>query len=48
VGKPEVKRSVGRLRRRWKDNIRMDLRVTRWDYMDWIDIARIGTSGGLL
>jgi hypothetical protein len=26
VGKPEVKRLLGRLRRRWEDNIRMDLR----------------------
>jgi hypothetical protein len=27
VGKPEGKRPLGRLRRRWKDNIKMDLRV---------------------
>jgi hypothetical protein len=27
VGKPEGKRPLGRLKRRWEDNIRMDLRV---------------------
>jgi hypothetical protein len=32
VGKPEVKRPLGRLRRRWKDNIEMDLREIRWGY----------------
>jgi hypothetical protein len=34
---------LGRPRRRWVDNIRMDLREIGWDGMDWI-----GTSGGLL
>jgi hypothetical protein len=29
VGKPEGKRQLGRLRRRWVDNIKMDLRETR-------------------
>jgi hypothetical protein len=31
VGKPEGKRSVGRRRRRWEDNIRMYLREIWWD-----------------
>jgi len=40
VGKPEVRRPLGRPRRRWVDNIRMDLQeVGRW-YMDWIGLAQ--------
>jgi hypothetical protein len=42
VGKPEEKRPLGRSRRRWVDNIKMDLRDIGWDGMDWIE-----TSGGL-
>jgi hypothetical protein len=34
VGKPEEKRSHGRPRHRWEDNIRMDLRETGWEDMD--------------
>jgi hypothetical protein len=33
------KRPVGRPRRRWVDNIKIDLRETGWDGMDWIDLA---------
>jgi hypothetical protein len=40
VGKPEGKRPLGRPRRRWVDNIKMDLREIGWDGMDWIDLAR--------
>jgi hypothetical protein len=40
VGKPEGKRPVGRPRRRWVDNIKMDLREIGWDGMDWIDLAQ--------
>jgi hypothetical protein len=40
VGKPEGKRSLGRPRRRWVGNIKMDLRQTGWDGMDWIDVAQ--------
>jgi hypothetical protein len=40
VGKPECKRPVGRPKRRWADNITMDLRVIGWDGMDWIDVAQ--------
>jgi hypothetical protein len=36
VGKPEGKRPQGRQRRRWVDNIRMDLREREWDGMDWV------------
>jgi hypothetical protein len=37
VGKPEGKRPLGRQRRRWVDNIKMDLRDTECDSIDWID-----------
>jgi hypothetical protein len=48
VGNPEGKRPLGRLRRRWEDGIRMDLRETglrMWIGFDWL---RTGTGGGLL
>jgi hypothetical protein len=37
---PEGKRPLGRLRRRWVDNIKFDLREVRWDGMNWIDLAQ--------
>jgi hypothetical protein len=37
VGKPEGKRPLGRPRRRWVDNIKMDLREIVWDGVDWIE-----------
>jgi hypothetical protein len=40
VDKPEGKRPLGRPRRRWMDNIRMDLREISWDSVYWIDVAR--------
>jgi hypothetical protein len=40
VGKPEEKRALGRPRRRWVDNIRMDLRGIKWCGVDWIDLAK--------
>jgi hypothetical protein len=40
VGKPEGKRPLGRPRRRWEDNIKMDLREIEWDGMDWIKLAQ--------
>jgi hypothetical protein len=40
VGKPEGKRPLGRPRRRWEDNIRMDLREIGSGGMDWIDLAQ--------
>jgi hypothetical protein len=40
VGKPEGRRPLGRPRRRWVDNIKMDLKEMRWDGTDWIDLAQ--------
>jgi hypothetical protein len=40
VGKPEGRRPLGRPRRRWEDNIKMDLREVRWGGMDWINLAQ--------
>jgi hypothetical protein len=40
VGRPEVKRPLGRSRRRWVDNIKMDIRDIEWGRMDWIDLAQ--------
>jgi hypothetical protein len=40
VEKPEVKIPLGRPRRRWVDNIKMDLREIQWDGMNWIDLAQ--------
>jgi len=40
LGKPEGKRPLGRLRRRWVDNIRMDLQKVGCGYMDWIELAQ--------
>ena len=48
VGKPEGKRPLGRPRRRWEDNIRMDLQEVGLGYEDWIVWLRIGTGGGRL
>jgi hypothetical protein len=38
--KPERKRPLGRSRRRWGDNIKMNLREVGWDGMDWIHLAK--------
>ena len=40
VGKPEGRRPLRRPRRRWVDNIRMDLQEVRCVYMDWIGPAQ--------
>jgi hypothetical protein len=40
LGTPEGKRPLRRPRRRWVDNIKMDLRGVGWDGMDWIDVAQ--------
>jgi hypothetical protein len=40
VGKPEGKEPLERLRRRWDDNTKMDLREIRWYGMDWTDLAQ--------
>ena len=39
VGKPERKEPLGRPRRRWVDDIRMDLQEVGCGYMDWIGLA---------
>ena len=48
VGKPEGRRPLGRPRRRWEDNIRIDLQEVGCGGMDWIELARIGRVGGHL
>jgi hypothetical protein len=40
VGNLEGKRPLGRPRRRWMDNIKIDLREIGWDGRDWIDLAQ--------
>jgi hypothetical protein len=40
LGKPEGKRPLRRPRRRWVGNIKMDLRETGWDGVDWIELAQ--------
>jgi hypothetical protein len=40
VGKPEVKRPLGRPRLGWDDNIKMDLQEVGWGGMDWIELAQ--------
>jgi hypothetical protein len=37
---PEGKRPLGRPRRRWMDNIKMDLREIGWNGVDWIDMPQ--------
>ncbi|KAJ4435556.1 hypothetical protein ANN_18172 [Periplaneta americana] len=40
VGRPAGKRPLGRPRRRWEDNIKMDLREVGYDGRDWINVAQ--------
>jgi hypothetical protein len=40
VGKPQAKRPLGRPRRRWVDNVKMDLLGIRWGSGDWIGLAQ--------
>jgi hypothetical protein len=40
VGRPEGRRPIERLRRRWEDNINMDLQEVGWGPMDWIELAQ--------
>ena len=40
VGKPEGKRPLGRPRRRWEDNIKMDLEEVGGGYGDWMELAQ--------
>ena len=40
AGRPEGKNPLGRPRRRWEDNIKLDLQEVGWGIMDWIDLAQ--------
>jgi len=40
VGKPEGKRPLGRLRRRWEDNIKMDIQEVGCEVVDWTKLAQ--------
>ena len=40
VGKPEGKRPLGKPRRRWEDNTKMDLQEVGFGGMDWIELAQ--------
>ena len=48
MGKPERKRPLGRPRRRWEDNIEMDLQEVGWWGMDWDDLAQVRDRGRAL
>jgi hypothetical protein len=40
IGKPERERQIGRPRRRWEDDIRMDLREREWEIVDWMHLSQ--------
>jgi hypothetical protein len=40
VGRPEGRRPLGRPRRRWENNIKMDLQEVKWGGTDWIPLAQ--------
>ena len=40
MGRPEGRRTLGRPRRRWEDNIKVDLQGVGCERMDWIDLAQ--------
>jgi hypothetical protein len=42
VGRPEGRRPLGRLRRRWEDNIKVDIQEMGWSGVDWIELAEDG------
>jgi hypothetical protein len=42
VGKPEEKRLLGRSRRMWECNNKIDLREIEWGGMEWINLAQDG------
>jgi hypothetical protein len=43
----EGRRPLGRPRRTWKDNIKLDLQAVEFGDMEWIDLAQTGTGGEL-
>jgi hypothetical protein len=40
VGRPEGRRPLARPRRRWEDNIKMDIQEVGWGGMNWIELAQ--------
>jgi hypothetical protein len=48
VGKPEGKRLLRRPRRRWDENIKMELKKMGWEVVDWIHLAQVETRCELL
>jgi hypothetical protein len=48
VGKPEGERPLERPRRRWEDNIKMDLQEVAWGTWNELIWLRIGVGGGVL
>jgi len=48
VGKPEGKRPLGIPRRRWEDNIKMDIQEVRCGGADWIDLTQDRDRWGAL
>jgi len=46
VGKPEGQRPLGRPRRRWEDNIKIDLQEVEYGSVDWIELD-LASQGGL-
>jgi hypothetical protein len=46
VGNPEGKSPLGRTRRRWEDNFKVDFKFIGWGGVDWVDLA--WEIGGLL
>jgi hypothetical protein len=48
MGKPKGKGPLGIPRRRWVNNIKMDLREIGWGGMVWIELAQDRDNGGLL
>ena len=44
MGKPEGKRPLGRPKRRWDDNIKLDLQEVGCGSMDWIELAQVRDS----
>jgi hypothetical protein len=40
VGKPEGRRPLGKLRHRWVDSIKIDVREVGWDDVDWVNLAQ--------
>jgi len=48
VGKPEGKRPLGRPRRRWEDNTKIDLQEVGCGGMEWIELAQDRTGSGHL